>query len=353
MRWPWQRREVRQSQSYTDALTAALLADAEATTVTASATAALEACASIYAMCFAAARIEDAPGPIAAAISPACLALIARNLIRNGEDVHLIDMGAGGLMLRPVGTWDVRGGPDPADWYVRANLYGPSATTVHTVMHAGAVHCRYAVDPARPWLGLGPLQWANATGSLAGRIEAGLSKEAGAPAAQLLPVPQDGGDGGDSDPLASLKADIANARGKVLLVETTASGWGEGGAAAPRRDWQQQRIGPAWPEVLDATRKTVAEDVARACGVPSVLLDARAEGTSQREGLRRFAHLALEPLGRIVAEELAMKLEAPRLRLDFEPLMASDLAGRARAFKGFVEAGLTTEQAAAIVAVQT
>ena len=351
MRWPWQRREVR--QSFTDALTAALLADAEATTITASATAALEACASLYAMCFAAARIEDAPAPIAAAITPSCLALIARNLIRHGEDVHLIQTGAAGLMLRPVGTWDLRGGPDPAEWYIRANVYGPSATTVHTVMHASAVHCRYAVDPARPWLGLGPLQWASATGSLAGRLEAGLAAEAGASSAQLIPVPQDGGDGGDDDPLANLKADIGRAKGKVLLVETVAAGWTEGKAAAPQSDWKQQRIGPAWPEVLNEARRHVAEDVARACGVPSVLLDARAEGTSQREGLRRFAHLALEPLGLIVAEELALKLDAPGLRLDFEALMASDLAGRARAFKGFVEAGLTTEQAAVIVAVQT
>ena len=44
-----------------------------------------------------------------------------------------------------------------------------------------------------------------------------------------------------------------------------------------------------------------------------------------------------------------MKLDAPVI-LDFEPLMAADIAGRARAFKGFVEAGLSIDQAASIVA---
>ena len=52
----------------------------------------------------------------------------------------------------------------------------------------------------------------------------------------------------------------------------------------------------------------------------------------------------------MISAELSLKLDAP-VMLDFEPLMAADISGRARAFKGFVEAGLSFEQAASIVAV--
>ena len=50
--------------------------------------------------------------------------------------------------------------------------------------------------------------------------EKSLADEAGGPVAQLLPVPQDGGDDFEDDPLAMLRKDIRDARGKALLVET-------------------------------------------------------------------------------------------------------------------------------------
>ena len=60
------------------------------------------------------------------------------------------------------------------------------------------------------------------------------TKRAG-PSPNCLPVPQDGGDGGeDTDPLAPLKSDIAAAKGNALLVETTSGGWQRGqGIRAP------------------------------------------------------------------------------------------------------------------------
>lgn len=343
MRWPWQQRETR--ASFTDAIVAALFAGAAGTgTRDALATAALEACAALYAGAFARAKLE----PGIPAVTPACLALIARDMIRRGESLHLIDVQAGMLQLRPIGTFDVRGPTDPGAWRYRVDLFGPTTHSTHYVPGAAVVHCRYAVDPSRPWLGVGPLQWAESTAALAGRIEAGIADEAGAPAAQLVPVPHDGGTGGDDDPLKSLKSDIAKARGKALLVETTVAGFGQGREGAPRRDWEQRRIGAEWPDVLRSTRAEVFADVAHACNLPAVLLDSRAEGTSQREALRRWVHLAVEPMGDLVAAELADKLDRPGLTLDFSPLMASDLAGKARSIKGLVEAGLDLAAAAAI-----
>ena len=186
-----------------------------------------------------------------------------------------------------------------------------------------------------------------------GRVESGLANEAGAPPAQLLPVPEGPKDPeSDDDPLAKLRRDIGKAKGKPVLVETTAAGWGEGMGGAPRRDWEQKRVGADWPDVLRATRDDCFQHVAAACNVPGVLLDPRAEGTSQREGLRRFAHLGLEPLGELVAAELAAKLDAPGLKLSFAPLMASDLAGKARAIKGLVDAGVELPAAVAIAGLE-
>ena len=45
-------------------------------------------------------------------------------------------------------------------------------------------------------------------------------------------------------------------------------------------------------------------------------------------------HLALEPLGALVAVELVAKLDRPSLTFDFAPLMAGDRAGKAWAIKG-------------------
>ena len=238
---------------------------------------------------------------------------------------------------------------DPSTWYVRVDLFGPSGNVTRFVPHEAVVHFRYAVHSDRPWYGVGPLQWAASTGALAGRLEAGLAAEAGASPAQLLAVPSDGGDGEEeTDPLAPLKKDIREAAGRTILVETTAEGWGQGMAGAPRKDWEQTRIGAHWPDVLRASRKDLAEGIAVACGVPPGLLDPRTEGTGQREALRRFMHLSLEPMGELVAAELAYKLDMPGLTVDFSALMASDLAGKARAIKGLVDAGVGLEAAVTI-----
>lgn len=351
MRWFWQRREARQSQPFTDAVVEAFLANAQGEAADAGATSALETCAALYAAAFAAAKVEGSE-LVKRALTPVVRAQIARNLIRQGEDVHMIEVRSGRLMLLPVGQHHVWGaGIDEDTWIYHATRYGPSQSDTRLIPSAGVTHVRYATNPARPWLGVAPLKWAASTGALAGRLEALLSGEAGAPSAQVVPVPRDGGDGSEDDPLKQLKHDLAKANGKAMLVETTAGGWDAGSPAAPRRDWQQSRIGADWPDVLRKTRQDMEQAVCLACNVPVSLVNPRSEGTAQREGLRRLAHLGFEPLARIVELELAAKLET-EIRINFEPLMASDLAGKARAIKGMVDAGLTLEKALEIAGVE-
>ena len=350
MRWPWQPPEVRETASYTDAVVTALLQSASTPAADAAGTAALEACAGLYASAFAGARVTGASPVVSALLTPPALADMARDLIRSGVSIWLLEVDDGGLSLHRAGAHDLSGGHRAATWVYRLDLEGPSGPTMRTAPADSVVHLRYASDARRPWAGLGPMALAHRTGALAGRLESGLADEAAASPALLLPVPSDGGDGTAADPLARLKGDVAAAKGRALLVETTAAGWGDGPSSAPRQDWRQQRLGADWPDVLRSTRRDVAESVAAACGVPPALLSASAEGTSMREALRRWAHVSLEPLGRIVAAELADKLDAPGLSLDFDRLMASDWAGRARAVGVLVKAGMALDTALATVA---
>ena len=218
------------------------------------------------------------------------MALIARNLIRRGDSLHVIELRRGGqVVFLPAGSWDVRGGWDEAAWFYRADLFGPSGNITRLVRSGQVLHFRYAVDPARPWHGIGPLGWARETGVLAGNLEKRLGEETGGASAYVLPVPADGGDGEDGDPLKMLKADIAAAKGRTILTETTAGGWQKGSSEAPRADWKPQRLGAHPPDVLRGLRSEAGMAVLSACGVP-VSLATDADGTSQRESLEALRH---------------------------------------------------------------
>ncbi|MCY4666173.1 MAG: phage portal protein [Acidimicrobiaceae bacterium] len=333
--------EIRESAPFTDAITQSLLAQAEGSrSGDPSALAALETCAGLYARCFANAVVSGT-----SAVTPRVRAMIARDLIRRGESVHRIDVDAGAVTLCPVGSWDVRGEPDEATWWYRVDTFGPSGNLTDFLPGSAVVHCRYSYDPARSWFGISPLGWARSGAALAANTETRLAEEAGAPVAGVLPVPADGGDGTDDDPLKQLKADIAAAKGRTVLVETTAAGWDEGRASAPQADWKRNRIGGDPPESMVSLRTDAALAVLSACGVP-VSLATDADGTSQRESFRRFLTASVQPLAELVCEELTAKLETP-VSMNFDALYAHDLAGRASAFKALTAGGMAVAEAAA------
>ena len=355
MRFPWKREpearaapepERREALPFTDAVVRALEAQATGTAAgDPSAIAALEAAAGLYAAAAAGARVTP-ENPMTAGLTPAVRALMFRDLIRRGESVHAIEVRDGGLMLRPVGSWDVRGGPDESAWWYRCDVFGPSGNETRFVPGGSVLHARYAVDAARPWYGIGPLGWARATGVLAANLETRLGEEAGGPVGHLLPVPQDGGDGSDDDPLASLKADLAAGKGRTMLVETTSAGFGEGRQAAPQEDWKVRRFGASPPDALPTLRTDAALAVLGACQVPSSLFT-DADGTSQREAWRRWAMGPLAGLAAIVEAETAAKFDQP-VRFDFSGLWAADMAGRASSFKAMVTAGMDPGKAAGL-----
>ena len=253
--WPFGSREKRAAQApgsqggggYTDAVVRALMAHAAGGTVAdPSATSALESAAGAYARAFQIATVEP-DNATTRALTPDLLSLMARDLIRRGEFCHVIDVDRDGARLTPAGSWDVRGRTDPATWRYRVLLSGPSGSVTRNLPAAAVIHGRYSVDPARPWAGVSPLAWA----SLTGRLHASPSRtrsqtkqaQRAVTSCRCRQVPDGDEVDADGNPKRIALADSAqghseSARQVPRSSETVASGWGEGGLAAPQSDWK-------------------------------------------------------------------------------------------------------------------
>ena len=142
------------------------------------ATAAVEAASGALSRAFATAEVMPDQAR-SRGVTTEVLAQIGRDLIRAGQSVHVIEVSdRGGVRLQPVSTFDVNGGDDPASWRYRVDTPGPSTTRTRTLPAAAVIHCRYSVDPGRPWRGVGPLQRARLTGRLNAELENALGDEA-------------------------------------------------------------------------------------------------------------------------------------------------------------------------------
>ncbi len=340
MKLPWKRRETRADSSYTDALVAAITANAAGEqTAFPTATAALEACAGFVARAFAAAEVT-APDAAMSALSPDCLALIGRSLIRRGEIVFAIDLRGSEVVLLPAQSHDIDGSPDPATWIYRVNLGGPERTLTRTRQRQDAiVHIAYAKDPERPWRGVGPLQAAQLAGRLSAETVAALADEASGPRGAFLPVPIQGTD----DTLQGFRNTVRTARGDLLAVP---GGDWNAGASGGEATYNVRRFGAMPPAPLVELLELSSREVMNACGLSPALFTA-SQGTASREAYRQALHTVIAPLGRIVAHELSIKLEG-EVRLDWAELRAGDIAGRARAFQSMVGSGMALEKAAAL-----
>lgn len=352
MRWPWQKREPEErstAQGYTASLTAAFEGAAVAgTEIAPLATAALEAAAGLYSRCLAAAVVRADP-IIERALTPPVLALIARNLIRRGEDFHLIRVRNGRLELRPQGfTYAHGNSADPLAWTYQTTEYGPTESLHRWVPAASMLHSRFSVSSARPWLGVPPWSWASSTGAAIAALERMVANEAKAPHGHLLGVPEAPAlsDDDETGPLDGFRNDLAAAKGRTLVMER-ASDWKQSDPSGTARGGIEHVTYGLDRNLMDPLRTGVGRDVLAACGVPPTLFVANSDGTAQREAFRRFMHGSLRPLARLMESELRLKLDAPALELDLSELHAADVAGRARAFGQLVQAGVHPQDAAA------
>ena len=344
MRLPFRRKpEARESATpFTDAVINATEQAASGTgTATAASVGALEACAGVLGRAIAAAEVSGA-GAAENAISPAFLNLTAREMLRRGEAVFSIEVANGRVNLQPVGSWDVQGNsPAESEWTYRVDVFGPSSSHTRLVSSAEVLHFRWSVNPARPYLGIGPLQVATTTGRLAGNLEAALANEAGTPTGHLLPGPSEA-------VTPPFKAALQALKGGLRLVTTSRES--EPGAA-PQFDWKPQRLGANPPQAIIQAREAAERTIAAACGIPYSLIG-ESEGMGQREAYRRLQALTVTPTAMLIESELRAKLDAPMLALRFDGLRAADIEGRARSAKALVAAGVDADRALRIAGLE-
>lgn len=318
--------------------------------------AALETAAGIWARAFLSANVS--PSNYATdTLNGTVLAQIARCMCVRGESLHLIT--PQGLM--PVGTWDIKGGPNEASWQYSCDMAGPSRTQTVRVGSEQVLHCRYATHPARPWRGLSPLRMADQTRDLAGRLERGLTWEANSPTGTVIfsgnaqsdaTVADELREGnlGASNPRRSGPLKILDAfsrlKGGMLVANTNRD---EGTSfGLPNDSPTTERVGMRpQPEVTEL-RKSVYQSVLSACGVHPALAGETSAG-ALREAWRVVLHGTLSPVSKIIASECGRKLGVPGLQINFGELYASDVTGRARALKGLVEAGVELGEARRMV----
>ncbi len=331
MIWPFSRREVR--SSYTELRIAQMVARAEGTTAS-DAIATIEAAVGLWERGFMAA---DSP-----AVTPEQLGMIGRSLLLRGQSVWTIEDRKLGSQ---ASTIDIRGGEVLS---YRLDIPAPSSTITRTLAASDVAHFRIGMDPARPWEGCSPLYRSDATIAMLKAVESKLSQEHGpnAPVGHLIGVPnleqtiqrdQDGNITG------SLSGDIANLDGKAALVETGTAGWVNGQPS--RGAMSGARLGPNPAQYTVQTRLDSERSILAAAGVPIALVNPEA-GTDTREEWRRFLHGTLTPIGRMVSAELR-RVGLPDT-LSFNRLMASDLAGRSRAYKQLIEAKMPESEARTI-----
>ena len=122
--WPFKEKiETREAQPFTDAIAAAIIAQASGNVPSNPLTlAALEMAAGAYMRAFMGASVEGS-AMVKKAISTPVLGLIARDLIRRGESIHLILTETGTLEIISCGSWDVRGGWSEESWEYRVDLF--------------------------------------------------------------------------------------------------------------------------------------------------------------------------------------------------------------------------------------
>ena len=302
-----------------------------------------------YASAFSVAEVS-APGRMGESLTPVWLAGVVRDLIRHGEHVSRITVVNGRVRLIPASVWSVAGGPDPSSWVYALNLPGPTTIVTEQVPAAAVVHFMWSRSKHTPHIGCGPLT----NCGLSARILGGLSRRLGDRAIQstgaFLPVPRH-----DVDPTVNttkntaLAGDIDGARGRMLIVNTTASGDGDR-ANAPQKDYSPNDFGLRIPEEASALLEQLEGRIFASCGLPAGLGAMASSGAAVSSLYRQWIYGPCGGLAARLASELETKLEVAPISFGFHPLGHIPIMERASAVARLVDkAGMELSDARASV----
>ena len=346
----WLRRRTERTEkrsSYSSVAVQALHEAVENKVTDAASSAAVEAVSGLLARSLSAARV-DAPDFLKGALNPSWLSLVAREMLRFGEHLSVIRVGMDGMVrLEPSTYWNWRGPHGEENWRALATISGPNETRTREYERDGVVWVPWARLSDQPHRGRGPASLASLTARAAAESERSLADESSGPVSQFLTVPD--GYSGDDPEFGGLLSQIAKARGKALLLETTAGGYADKGGA-PAKDWVAQRLGPNMPPALVELARDTFGRLCAACGASESLFVDR-DGTAMREAWRRFHLATVLPVAGLLEHELSERFDTP-VSFNFD-LYATDIVGRAMAFQRLVSGGMSVEKAAAISGILT
>ena len=283
------------------------------------------------------------------------MALIARNLIRRGEDVHqLMRRGRCRSGSKPIGSWDVRGGPREADWWYRVDEFGPSGNLTHFIPAASVLHC-----PLRRRL-RAAVVWHRRRSAGRGRparsrriSKLGLARKRARRSGHVIPVPSDGGDGSDDDDPLAAAEDRSSGRSRSgdprrNYKRPLGAMAGNGGAASRLGSHKAIRGGTSPDSSVSPAHGRQHGRSLSACGGTGIPGHRCRRHERRAEAWRRFVmginRTAAWPSS---ARSSRRKLET-RVAFDLSALWAHDLSGRAASFKSMVTAGMSLERAAAL-----
>ena len=237
MNWKFWEPRLETRASATDLAVDTLISRATGGASDIASTAAVETAAGLWGRAFASATVEPDTRQTAA-ITPAVLEMIGRQLIRRGEVVFQIVVSGGAVVLLPAASFTVTGGPE--SWDYEIHVSGPSQSFTRQLPAASVLHFRYATDPKEPWRGRSPVSTASVSADLLAYLEKRLSEEASGVHGAVIPTPvETGGTVG-----GSLESKIAGLKGQLALVPSTAQDWqGKGSGIGSANDWQPRRLG--------------------------------------------------------------------------------------------------------------
>ena len=351
------KRETRAAQeSFTDQQIALISAAARGNDAIASAVAAVEVAAGMYARDLSLAEVTP-QNSRTAAITPSWLALAGRELARCGQFVCDIEIVSGAVVLQPAAfAYAVQGNADPSTWIWTLNMYGPGYARTRSRPNAGIVNIAIGRTVSRPWAGRAPWQAASLSSGMLSGIERQLSGEARSKSGYVMPTPDTGDrsqgpdDDGSTDPLTKLRADLAAAEGRTMLAPSMVSGFGAGAGVAPAiaTEYMARRFGANPPEALTELRRDVERSILATFGILPSLVDPKASGTALREARRQYHAGTVVPLATLIEGSLSESLNE-NVKLNMRRGKATDSATLARAISSLTSSGMDLESA--IVAV--
>ena len=246
--------ETRQA-NYTDTLIAAYVAAASGSGGhDVGLTAAAEIARSTWGRAFAAAQSD--------VLDPSQLEMIGRSLVSPGEIVFLR---AGGELI-PVASHEVYGiGARPEDWRYRITITAPSGQLTREVGYSDVCHIRLRATPDAPWQGRSAWAACPTTAALAARLESSLANEQRSGVGAVVAVP----DAARADEDGVTTA-LANAKGAILLGDSSASQDAGTGRGASGREWQPDAVRAQLRRTsqIDLYAAGVSASILAAAGVP-------------------------------------------------------------------------------------